>query len=341
MAKRQRVDAVSFFDRAGQTRQEIIKQKDELIADLQQHIANLQQRGVEQEAALDNIIPLRLRNGMSQPRYYFSQESLERLAASIKRHGLAEPLIVREADDEKLEIVAGERRYRAAKIAGLETVPYRLKQLSDDDAYELAIIDNLFREDLNLFEQTDSMLNLVALKLGLDRDGAISTLWKVKNFEERKSNLTDEDHSRVDLVRELFEPFGITVRSFVVNRLPILDLPEALLSAVRDGVIEPTKANFIAKVEDEQERDELLQIVVNENWSTAQIRSEIKTRQNIGETKSNPKPYQEISDLISATSRQLTRVAKKLQNGKKIEDEQKLQQISKLSRELQELMNSL
>ena len=341
MAKRQRVDAVSFFDRAGQTRQDILKQKDDLISDLQQQIENLQQRNIEQETSLDSIIPLRLESGLSQPRYYFPQESLERLAASIKRHGLAEPLILREAKDKQLEIIAGERRYRAAKIAGVNKVPYRLKQLNDDEAYELAIIDNLFREDLNSFEQTDSMLNLVALKLELDREGAISTLWKVKNFEERQGNLSEEDQSRIEIVQSLFEPFGITVRSFVVNRLPILELPETLLNAVRDGMIEPTKANFIAKIDDEQEQAELLQFVINENWSTAQIRNEVKTRQEITKADYNPKPYQETTALLSATSKQLTKVAKRLQKEGAIKDEQKLQKISKLSKELQELMNSL
>jgi ParB family chromosome partitioning protein len=341
MAKRQRVDAVGFFDRAGQTKQDILQQKDDLIADLQQQIQHLNQRGIEQESPIEDIIPLRLGNGLSQPRYYFSQESLERLAASIQKHGLAEPLIVRQATDQKLEIVAGERRYRAAQIAGLKTVPYRLKQLSDDAAYELAIIDNLFREDLNSFEQTDSMLNLVALKLDLDREGAISTLWKVKNFEERSGKLSEEDQSRVEIVQSLFEPFGISVRSFVVNRLPILDLPDTLLQAVRDGAIEPTKANFLAKVDDAGEREKLLQSSIAENWSTAQIRTVVKARQNLSNTSPALGQYDETSAILASTSRQLNKIAKKLQKGFEVKNKQNLKRISELSLELRDLMSSL
>ena len=340
MAKRQRVDAVSFFDRAGQTKQDIVKQKDDLIADLQEQLVNLQQRGVEQEALLEQIAPLQLSGGLKQPRYYFSQNSLERLAASIKRHGLAEPLILREREDEKLEIVAGERRYRAAKLAGLKTVPYRLKQLSDEDAYELAIIDNLFREDLNPFEQTDSMLNLVCLKLALDREGAISTLWKVKNFEERKTNLSGEDQSRVELVRSLFEPFGVTVRSFVVNRLPILDLPGELLFAVREGEIEPTKALFIAKVDDGAERQALLQVAIQESWSTAQTKNEVKERLK-SKNSLKPVPHQEATELMTQTSQKLAQVSKRLRSGKTTGDKQTLERIAQLSQELQELIISL
>jgi ParB family chromosome partitioning protein len=89
----------------------------------------------------------------NQPRKHFDNESLEELTSSIRKNGVISPILVRKRADEKLEIIAGERRYRAASLAGLDTVPIILKEVSDTNAFELSIIENVQRQDLNIVEE--------------------------------------------------------------------------------------------------------------------------------------------------------------------------------------------
>jgi ParB family transcriptional regulator, chromosome partitioning protein len=102
----------------------------------------------------------------TQPRRYFDSEALRQLTESIKQHGILQPLLVRIVDAGKLELVAGERRYRAALEIGLKEVPVVIRELDDNAAYQLALIENLLREDLNPVESTEGILQLLALKLG-------------------------------------------------------------------------------------------------------------------------------------------------------------------------------
>ncbi|MBW4504980.1 MAG: ParB/RepB/Spo0J family partition protein [Scytonematopsis contorta HA4267-MV1] len=102
----------------------------------------------------------------TQPRRYFDSEALKQLTESIKQHGILQPLLVRLVDGEKHELVAGERRYRAALEIGLKEVPVVIRELDDNAAFQLALIENLLREDLNPVEETEGILQLLALKLG-------------------------------------------------------------------------------------------------------------------------------------------------------------------------------
>ncbi|MBW4598545.1 MAG: ParB/RepB/Spo0J family partition protein [Calothrix sp. FI2-JRJ7] len=102
----------------------------------------------------------------TQPRRYFDSEALKQLTESIKQHGILQPLLVRIVDGGKLELVAGERRYRAALEIGLKEVPVVIRELDDNAAFQLALIENLLREDLNPVEETEGILQLLALKLG-------------------------------------------------------------------------------------------------------------------------------------------------------------------------------
>lgn len=102
----------------------------------------------------------------TQPRRYFDSEALKQLTESIKQHGILQPLLVRIVDGGKLELVAGERRYRAALEIGLKEVPVVIRELDENAAYQLALIENLLREDLNPVEETEGILQLLALKLG-------------------------------------------------------------------------------------------------------------------------------------------------------------------------------
>ena len=106
-----------------------------------------------------------LRPGRYQPRLQLREESLAELAESIREQGVLQPLIVRAttgSDAVGYEIVAGERRWRAARLAGLATVPVIVRELTDQEALAVALIENLQREDLNPIDQAQSMSRLVA-----------------------------------------------------------------------------------------------------------------------------------------------------------------------------------
>lgn len=100
-----------------------------------------------------------------QPRRYFDRESLQALVESVKQHGILQPLLVRPLDSGGYELVAGERRYRAATEAGLTEVPVVIRSLNNQEALQLALIENLLREDLNPVEETEGILQLLALQL--------------------------------------------------------------------------------------------------------------------------------------------------------------------------------
>ena len=124
------------------------------------------------------MVPLEsLVSNPKQPRKYFAPDALEELAASIRSQGLVQPLLVRQAADARYEIVAGERRWRAAKLAGLTEIPVLVRQLSDMEVMAAALIENLQREDLNPLEAARAMASLRA-QFGLSQDALAATLGK-------------------------------------------------------------------------------------------------------------------------------------------------------------------
>ena len=110
---------------------------------------------------IDIIHLNQIRTNPFQPRQVFSQEKLEELASSIKENGLIQPIIVRKSPIFGYELLAGERRYRAAKLAGFEQIPAIIRDLTDDDMMKQAIIENLQREDLNPIEEAESYQHLI------------------------------------------------------------------------------------------------------------------------------------------------------------------------------------
>src|SRR6201988_3743773 len=119
--------------------------------------------GVDQtEVDVDAIVP-----GSMQPRSHFDESALENLATSIRTHGVVKPLVVRRLAD-KYELIAGERRWRAAKIAGMTKVPVVIREVADKDLLEIALIENIQREDLNPIEEGKAYERLIA-SVGRDR----------------------------------------------------------------------------------------------------------------------------------------------------------------------------
>ena len=222
----------------------------------------------------------------SQVRHYFNQEKLEQLAESIKQHGVLEPILI----TPKNELIAGERRLKASLMAGLSQLPVKILDVSPSEAKTLAIVENLQREDLNPVEETEGILELLQLKLERNREDVISLLYKMNKGDD---NVIIHDAKTVE---DTFKSLGkLKWESFVINRLRLLNLPKPILEAIRQGEIEYTKGTTIARVKDEEFRDELLKEAITNNLSLNDIKDKIAQHKG----KSNT-DYSELSteDLI-------------------------------------------
>ena len=159
-----------------------------------------------------------------QPRKNFDDDSLEELANSIKADGVIQPIVVRKVGD-KYEIIAGERRFRASKLAGLEKVPIVVKNVSDRKARELALVENIQREDLNPIEEAISLKTLM---------------------EEYK--LTQQELS--DIVGKS--------RSYIANNLRLLNLSDYIKDYLIRGELSPSQGRTLLSLETEEERKKYL-----------------------------------------------------------------------------------
>jgi ParB family chromosome partitioning protein len=252
------------FQQVGAAQAGQLQQRDEEIAQLRQQLEDLQKApasaGVPQYP-IQEFVPLRLREGLTQPRKYFEPAAMEKLKQSIAKVGVREPLLVRRGADGKLEIVSGESRWRCSKDLNLETLPAIESDLNDEQALEIALISNLIRENLNLVEETDSIIALIGLKFDLDAESLAQALIRIKNLRRARS-LDDEqvveemgDYysgiitlDALSQIDRIFAQFGLTLESFVTNRLiAVQKMPENLLEAVREGRVAFSKADVIRR----------------------------------------------------------------------------------------------
>ncbi len=258
-----------------------------------------------------------------QPRRYFDPEKMEQLVLSIKEHGILEPLLVRSLEDsDKYELVAGERRYRAAKEAGLTEIPVVIRELSDEQAIQIALIENLQREDLNPAEETEGVLQLLSLKLQMPISEVPKLLYRMQH--EAKGNVahnvmgSDEDKA----IQSVFAALGtMTWESFVNNRLPLLNLPQDVLEALRQGKIAYTKAQAIARVKDDGHRQELLESAIIEDLSLVQI------KERIGLLKANSS--QELKTKIPPLKSRMDEAYRLIKRSKIWNDPEKQKQLEK------------
>lgn len=229
-----------------------------------------------EDSSIANTLPLeKITLQKTQPRRYFDKAAMQSLVESIKQDGILQPLLVRPVG-EKYSVVAGERRYLAAQEAGLTEVPVTIRELTDEQAAQHALTENLQREDLNPVEEVEGILQLLALKLGTDRESVISLLNKIAKVKRGLAdNVVRSEEQQI--VQEVFTAIGrLSPESFRTHRLPLLNLPDDILDALRRGDIEYTKAKEIAKLELESEREKLLEEVSAQNLTLSQIRSRLK-----------------------------------------------------------------
>ncbi|MGF1523870.1 MAG: ParB/RepB/Spo0J family partition protein [Leptolyngbyaceae cyanobacterium] len=203
------------------------------------------------EIPINEITSLRLPDDMGQPRKYFDPIKLERLKASIEKHGVLEPILVRHATDGLYETVSGERRWRCCRDLGRPTILASIKSLNDEDALEVALIATIHSEGVSTIEETDSVLSLMKLYLGIkgdqDNKQIKRLLERAKNF--RQSGLADIEEQTVELVEATLNSFGFNLGSFVSNRMPLIDMAAPILEAVRAGKLSPTNALLINRTD--------------------------------------------------------------------------------------------
>jgi ParB family chromosome partitioning protein len=261
-----------------------------------------------------------------QPRRYFDPDKLEQLTISVKKLGILEPLLVRLLHPGEYELVAGERRYRAAQKAGLTEIPVVVRELTDEEALQLSLIENLQREDLNPVEETEAILQLLATQLSSSAEEARALLYRMQNEVKGKVTQNVLGSQEGELVKTMFDSLGLmSWESFVSSRLPLLNLPDEVIEALRQGQIEYTKAQAIARLKDNQARQALLFEAIQENLSLKEILERIRLQR-----KPQEKP-QSLKIIFKETSN-------RLQKAKLWNNPEKQQALEKLLKQMEALL---
>jgi len=185
------------------------------------------------ELPIDQITP-----NPQQPRTHFDEEALSELSASIARHGVIQPITVREVGTGRYQIISGERRYRASLLAGLKALPVFIRNADDDVMLEMALVENIQREDLDAIEVAISYQRLI-----------------------EECNLTQEQLS--DRVAKK--------RSTVANYLRLLNLPAEIQIAIREKKLSMGHARAIAGLDDGAFQKRIFQDVLNKGLSVRQV----------------------------------------------------------------------
>lgn len=204
-----------------------------------------------------------LRPGVGQPRRTFHESSLNSLADSIRVHGVLQPLLVRPVG-EGYEIVAGERRWRAAQLAELSEVPVLIREMNDQEARIAALTENLQRENLNVIDEVDAKLDLAAATLGLERDEARSRLFR----------LTKEPAgAEAEALSAAFAPVGESWTSFAKNKLRVLGWPVQVVEALRAGL--PLTLASMVVAAPEKHHAHLIELA-HQGASRTELRAEVE-----------------------------------------------------------------
>lgn len=264
-----------------------------------------------------------------QPRRYFDADKMNQLAESVRSLGILEPLLVRPLSGGRYELVAGERRLRAARIVGLDSVPIVSKSFNDEEAAQVALMENLQREDLNPVEETEGLLELLAIELRLNHDQVASLIHRSKNAKTRGRELSHNVMAQLEIIETVLSKIGkFNLDSFRANRLPLLTLPEEILDILRQGKLEYTKAIAISRVKDNDLRSEILQEAIADNLSLTQIRSKIRALQSNNTT---PAYRTRIVNRYRQIGRQI-------QNHKHLKDADKRKRLNELLGEIEKLL---
>lgn len=203
-------------------------------------------RPVDEKAAGSSILPVSIGAIVSnkyQPRKYFAEKPLQELAASIKAHGILQPLVVIKNSDNTYELVAGERRLRAAKLAGLAQVPVIIRAATELERLELALIENIQRADLNPIESAQAYQKLND-EFGLTHD---------------------------DIARRMGKS-----RPVISNTIRLLALPDEMQQALADGAITEGHAKVLLEIKDLAKRAAVFKQVLQQKLTISDTAQEVK-----------------------------------------------------------------
>ena len=249
------------------------KNEDEKTEDPKQKVDKNERTG----GGIDYIDINDIKPNSNQPRKTFDEDKLNELAASIEEHGLIQPLVLRKAE-KGYEIVAGERRWRAARKIGIREIPCIVRELTDEENMLLAIIENMQREDLNPIEEAEGIRQMI------DTYG-----------------LTQEEVSK---------SVGKS-RPYIANSLRLLRLPETVRKYVEDGSLSTGHAKAIAAVSDEKKQIELAEVAIRDGLSVRQLeklaqqdKSGVKTSSRVKQKTADVKRVEE--DLKNALGTKVT-----------------------------------
>ncbi len=229
---------------------------------------------IVENAKKDDIVEINLselRSNPYQPRQSFDQEKLQELADSIKEFGVLEPIIVKKSV-KGYEIVAGERRKKASELAGLEKIPAIIKDFSEEEMMQIALLENVQREDLNAIEEAE----------------AYSKLLKVLNTTQE----------------ELGRRLGKS-RSHITNMLGLLRLPEVVKKDVKEGNISVGHAKVLSKLESDEQIISLAKKIKDDSISVRELEGlvenpEYKRKKEIVKVK-EPNNYGYVEEILTDT----------------------------------------
>ena len=213
-----------------------------------------------------------IRKNPHQPRKEFDEEKLEELGISIKKHGLIQPITVRYIGEKRFELISGERRLRATKLAGLENIPAYIREADDEQIIAFALIENIQREELNPIE----------ISLGYQR-------------------LIDECNYTQS---EVAERVGKN-RSTVTNMLRLLQLPAFIQAALRDETITSGHARALVNVKNENDQEKILKSIQKKNLSVRQTEELVKSYDKKKEQKSSGNSTQKRNPFLDDLSKRL------------------------------------
>ncbi len=226
------------------------------------------EKKIYEETSNEEIIQIplsELRPNPYQPREVFDEDALRELAHSIKQHGVFQPIIVKKSI-KGYEIVAGERRFRASKIADLKSIPAIVRQFTDNEMAEIALLENLQRENLNVLEEAKAYKSLL-----------------------EKLNITQEE-----LAKKVSKS-----RSHITNIIGLLRLPDEVQQMLEDGRLTMGHARVLSKLEDEKQIIEMANKIVNEHLTVREIENESSNEEKINKPKKqNNNEYTYVEDLL-------------------------------------------
>lgn len=226
---------------------------------------------VEDKELIKELKIIEIEPDKFQPRKKFDEEGLAELADSIKKHGIIQPIIVKKQETGFYKIIAGERRWRAAKIAGLKEIPAMIKDYNENEMLEVSLIENIQRENLNPLEESEAYNKLI-----------------------NEFNLTQE---------EISERVGKS-RSAIANSLRLLNLSDDIKLLITDEKLTGGHARALLSLADESLRKEAAEKIIKQGMSVREAEKYVKSLHNIKTSKNKEKeivknPYQYLEETLS------------------------------------------